>query len=258
MKISSSLIPTGDLVEEIHQVFSDWSSQVIRVYKEESHVELEWLMGPIPINDNKGKEPISRFTTNLATNKIFYTDSNGREMLRRERNHRPTWDVELAEPASGNYYPVTSKIVHRRLLNDDAKGVDEALNETAYGEGLIARGRHFVFAGEIAGSNNVSLAAQERLLAQRILLAPWVFISRGSAAQTRSVDKKQASSVVALIGSTFDRDAIPDLSVIVFCCSAALECAATEAGSNNLHGDNNDDNNNNIARLDYIIRSPVV
>nr|CAD7429114.1 unnamed protein product [Timema monikensis] len=233
MKISSSLIPTGDLVEEIHQVFSDWASQVIRVYKEESHVELEWLVGPIPINDNKGKEPISRFTTNLSTNKIFYTDSNGREMLRRERNHRPTWDVKLAEPAPGNYYPVTSKIVvtdedkglefavlndraqggasmkdgqieimvstlrgsqsgvHRRLLNDDAKGVGEALNETAYGEGLIARGRHFVFAGEIAGSDNVSLAAQERLLAQRILLAPWVFISRGSSAQTRSINRKQ-------------------------------------------------------------------
>nr|CAD7445524.1 unnamed protein product [Timema bartmani] len=196
----------GDLVEEIHQVFSDWTSQVIRVYKEESHVEFEWLVGPIPINysgqtnlyfildsDNKGKEPISQFTTSFATDKIFYTDSNGREMLRRERNHRPTWDVKLAEPAPGNYYPVTSKIVvHRRLLNDDAKGVDEALNEIAYGEGLIARGRHFVFAGEIAGSNNVSLAAQERLLAQRILLAPWVFISRGSSDQTRSVNRKQS------------------------------------------------------------------
>ncbi|CAG2066097.1 unnamed protein product, partial [Timema podura] len=31
------------------KVFSDWTSQVIRVYKEESHVEFEWLVGPIPI-----------------------------------------------------------------------------------------------------------------------------------------------------------------------------------------------------------------
>lgn len=31
-------------------------------------------------------------------------------MLKRVRNYRPTWDLELHEPISGNYYPVTSKI----------------------------------------------------------------------------------------------------------------------------------------------------
>ncbi len=30
----------------------------------------------------------------------------------------------------------------RRLLFDDAFGVGEALNETAFGEGLVARGKH--------------------------------------------------------------------------------------------------------------------
>nr|CAD7429116.1 unnamed protein product [Timema monikensis] len=208
----STSVHKGVLVEEVHQVFNDWVSQVIRVYKGETHVE-----------DNVSKEPITRFTTNLESEELFYTDSNGRELLERRRDYRPTWTANLTEPVSGNYYPVTSKIlirdqnkglelavlndrsqggssmkdgqveimVHRRLLSDDAKGAGEALNETAYGEGLIARGRHFVFAGEIAGSDNVSLAAQERLLAQRILLAPWVFISRGSSAQTRSINKKQ-------------------------------------------------------------------
>jgi len=46
----------------------------------------------------------------LQTDKTFYTDSNGREMLKRVRNYRPTWDLKLEEPISGNYYPVTSKI----------------------------------------------------------------------------------------------------------------------------------------------------
>ena len=40
----------GDLVDEIHIQHSDWVSQVWRYYKEELYnVELQWLVGPIPI-----------------------------------------------------------------------------------------------------------------------------------------------------------------------------------------------------------------
>lgn len=60
--------------------------------------------------DKIGKEIITRYSSNLQTEKTFYTDSNGREMLKRVRNYRPTWDLKLEEPISGNYYPVTSKI----------------------------------------------------------------------------------------------------------------------------------------------------
>ena len=35
-------------------------------------------------------------------------------------------------------------MVHRRLLHDDAFGVGEALNEMAYGQGLIVRGKHYI------------------------------------------------------------------------------------------------------------------
>lgn len=35
-------------------------------------------------------------------------------------------------------------MVHRRLLHDDAFGVGEALNETAFGEGLVVRGKHYL------------------------------------------------------------------------------------------------------------------
>jgi len=200
----------GDIVDEIHQTFSSWISQVVRIYKQENHVEFEWLVGPIPIDDDLGKEVISRFTTDLQTNGLFYTDSNGRELLERKRNYRPTWNLNLTEPESGNYYPVTSKIlirdtvrqqelavlndrsqggsslndgqvelmVHRRILYDDSWGVDEALNETAFGKGLVARGRHYVMAG---ATNGVSpnMAAQERELANRKLLSPWLFFSPG-------------------------------------------------------------------------------
>ncbi|PSN54844.1 Lysosomal alpha-mannosidase, partial [Blattella germanica] len=173
----------GDVVDEIHQTFNSWVSQVVRIYKSEMNVEFEWLVDG-----------------------VFYTDSNGREMLERKRNYRPTWTVDVAEPAAGNYYPITSKIemrasgygvailndraqggsslndgqvelmLHRRLLHDDAFGVGEALNETAFNEGLIARGKQYLMAGKLGGVVP-SLIADERETAQRVLLAPWLFFS---------------------------------------------------------------------------------
>ncbi|KAJ8870547.1 hypothetical protein PR048_029570 [Dryococelus australis] len=192
----------GNLIEEIHQVFNEWVSQVIRVYKQEKHIEFDWMVGPIPVDDGTGKEVISRFTTKLDSKGIFYTDANGREMQKRQRNYRPTWTWNISEPVAGNYYPTTTRI----LIKDEAKGLqfailndrsqggsslqdgeielmvhrrvlkiqhyNEALNETAYGAGVIARGRHIVMVG--------NSSAQERLLVQRTLLAPWVFLTPGS------------------------------------------------------------------------------
>ena len=37
-----------------------------------------------------------------------------------------------------------SNVCSRRLLDDDAFGVGEALNEVAYGKGLVVRGKHWV------------------------------------------------------------------------------------------------------------------
>ncbi|GLV46666.1 Lysosomal alpha-mannosidase II [Carabus blaptoides fortunei] len=193
----------GPLTQEFHQVFNDWVSQVIRIYAQESYVEFEWLVGPIPVNDKLGKEIISRFTVDLKTNGTFYTDSNGREMLKRVRNYRPTWKVNIAETVAGNYYPVTSKIlvqdeaanwqlailtdraqggsslrdgeielmVHRRLLHDDAFGVGEALDEKAFGTGLVARGQHYLLTGPVKNT------AHEKDVAQRKLLSAWTFIT---------------------------------------------------------------------------------
>lgn len=81
-------------------------------------------------SDVNGKEIITRFTTELKTDQTFYTDSNGREMLKRVRDYRPTWKMEVNEPVAGNYYPVTSKILMRdvrqnievALLTDRAQG----------------------------------------------------------------------------------------------------------------------------------------
>lgn len=197
----------GPVVDEVHQKFTEWISQVIRIYKDENIVEFEWLVGEIPVSDQIGREVISRFDTDIKSGDTFYTDSNGREMLRRRRNHRDTWNLNLTEKISGNYYPVTAKIaieddrkrfavltdrsqggssladgsvelmVHRRLLHDDAFGVGEALNETAFGKGLIARGKHYIVFGSRDAGIRPSVVANERFTQLNKLLPPWLFFS---------------------------------------------------------------------------------
>ncbi|KAH0629645.1 hypothetical protein JD844_011874 [Phrynosoma platyrhinos] len=194
-----------EVVQEVYQNFSDWCSQVVRLYAGQPYVELEWTVGPIPIRDGLGKEIISRFETNLQTDGIFYTDSNGREILERRRNYRTTWNLSQTEPVAGNYYPVNSRIyikdqkvqltvltdrsqggssifdgslelmVHRRLLHDDARGVGEPLLEPGdYHNGLVVRGRHLILLDTAESS-----AEQHRLWAQQEYMAPQLVLAPG-------------------------------------------------------------------------------
>lgn len=39
----------GKNVHEVHQSFSSWLSQVVRIYDQQDSIEFEWLVGPIPI-----------------------------------------------------------------------------------------------------------------------------------------------------------------------------------------------------------------
>lgn len=190
------------LVQEVHQKFSAWCSQVVRLYPGQRHLELEWTVGPIPVGDKWGKEIISRFDTPLKTLGSFYTDSNGREVLKRRRDYRPSWELNQTEPVAGNYYPVNSRIyitdgktqltvltdrsqggsslrdgslelmVHRRLLKDDGRGVGEPLLESK--SGVWVRGRHLVLLDTARDA-----AAGHRLLAEKELLAPQVVLAPG-------------------------------------------------------------------------------
>ncbi|KAG6521672.1 hypothetical protein ZIOFF_018797 [Zingiber officinale] len=151
---------------------------VIRVYKEKEHAEIEFTIGPIPTDDGTGKEVITRLMTNMVTNSTFYTDSNGRDFLKRVRDYRADWNLQVTQPVSGNYYPLNLGIystdgkselsvlvdrgvggssikdgeieimLHRRLLYDDSRGVAEALDEQVcvnYAcEGLTVRGNYYL------------------------------------------------------------------------------------------------------------------
>lgn len=206
----------GNLVDEVIQVFNKWLTQTIRVYKGEDNnfIEFDWVVGPldnntIDIKYNQGKEVITRFYVNDFDNEVFYTDSNGREMIERRRNHYP-YNNSTVEAVTSNYYPVTSKIVikdedkdlqlailndrsqggsslwggeielmiHRRTLKDDYKGVEEPLQEMEYGEYLSVRGQHYLIVGSATdnGTNKKSTSAQERELALKKLLQPWILV----------------------------------------------------------------------------------
>uniref|UniRef100_A0A8K9UZS1 Alpha-mannosidase n=1 Tax=Oncorhynchus mykiss TaxID=8022 RepID=A0A8K9UZS1_ONCMY len=189
----------NSVVQEVRQWFSPWVSQVVRLYTDSRALELEWTVGPVPIGDDLGKEVISRLDSSINSSGVFYTDSNGREVLQRRKDYRPTWNLRQSEPIAGNYYPINSRayikddkdqltvvtdrsqgggsiqdgsleiMLHRRLLYDDVRGVGEPLNETSdiYPEGLVVRGRHL-----LSLSPPATAADTHRPLAQEVVLQP--------------------------------------------------------------------------------------
>ncbi|XP_052465478.1 lysosomal alpha-mannosidase [Carassius gibelio] len=168
----TQIVTVSSTVQEVTQWFSPWVSQVVRLYEGHRELELEWTVGPVPVADGLGKEVITRLDTDIKSSDYFYTDSNGREVLERRKDYRPTWELKQTEPVAGNYYPINSRayikddkhqltvvtdrsqgasslyngsleiMLHRRLLYDDNRGVGEPLSEPGdFLDGLVARGR---------------------------------------------------------------------------------------------------------------------
>jgi lysosomal alpha-mannosidase len=191
-------------VQEVRQVYSDHVSQAIRLYPGEKFVEFEYTLGPILLNS----EYITRFDTDLQSNATWWTDTNGREMRKRVRNHRESWRLNVTQNVSGNYYPVVNRMfirdeskgvqltvltdrshggsslrdgsmelmIHRRLETDDNRGITEVLDEPGqFGEGLIVRGRQWVVLETIDKSASV-----HRVLSQQLLHRPTLSFSEDS------------------------------------------------------------------------------
>ena len=100
----------AETVQRAVIIFNDWTSEEISLYDNAQVVEIEWTVGPIPIDDKVGKEIILRYDTDIQSQAKYYTDANGREVLERRRDYRPTWNYTVNEPVSGNYYPINSRI----------------------------------------------------------------------------------------------------------------------------------------------------
>lgn len=109
---------------------------MIRTYKTEPLIEIDWTVGPIPVSDGIGKEVIIRYSTDIQNNGEFFTDSNGRQLLSRIRDYRPTFEINMTEPTAQNYYPVNSKI----LIRDEAGSELGVLVDRSQGGGSIQDG----------------------------------------------------------------------------------------------------------------------
>ncbi|KAK7376119.1 hypothetical protein VNO78_34973 [Psophocarpus tetragonolobus] len=132
----------GPLVDEVHQKINNWIYQI----------------GPIPTDGWVGKEVITRMATNMTTNKEFYTDSNGRDFLKRLNlgiyiKDKKTEFSILVDRAVGGANINDGEVelmLHRRIFQDDGRGVDEALDEQVCinnnnkCEGLTVRGNYYM------------------------------------------------------------------------------------------------------------------
>lgn len=212
-------ITRGPLADEVVQTVGSWVMQRMRLGKKAKHVEITYTVGEIPVDDGVGKEIVSRISTDIKTAGTCYTDSNGREMIYRKRDYRASWNFTQTEPVAGNYYPVTTSLfirddqaqltvltdtsqagtgcvrdgeiemmVHRRLLQDDGRGVREPLNETEYvtsyvanpkgqhyGNGLVVRGQHWLHLGPPQ-----SAAQSWRPLMDRMYMPLLPFFTKGA------------------------------------------------------------------------------
>ena len=163
-------VVTGAVYAEVRQYVSDWMSSTVRLVRGSPVMEFDYSVGPISFLDGIGKDIITRFSTDILSQGIFYTDSNGREFQQRKRDQRPTWNYTVTEPVSGNYYPMTTAVriegehLSLAVLTDRAQGVSSmidgsieiclhrrlltgliSLNETGEdGRGLVITGRHSV------------------------------------------------------------------------------------------------------------------
>ncbi|KAN0052802.1 hypothetical protein ACTA71_006909 [Dictyostelium dimigraforme] len=152
----------GEISSSIRRFWSDQMVQTFRLYSNVDHLEVEEIIGPIDISDGIGKEIVSRYTTTLVTDNTWYSDSQGMEMQKRITNYRPSWNLTVVQPTSGNYVPVNAIayiqditqqlqftvvtdrsrgcaslrdgqldiMMHRRTLKDDGRGVGQPMNES--------------------------------------------------------------------------------------------------------------------------------
>lgn len=89
--------------------------------------------------------------------------------------------------------------VHRRLLHDDNRGVQEPLLEPGeYHNGLVVRGRHLIFLDTVESS-----AEQHRLWAQQEYMAPQVVLTPDSHDIVKEVRERKKTSSIKLSQALF-------------------------------------------------------
>lgn len=180
--VATATVRSTPLVNEIFQSFSPYANVTTRLYSNpQLYLDVTYRIGPLPGN----RELISRFETAIATDRgEIATDNNGWAIMRRKHRKSGSYAHEGIdtptpnyEPIASNYYPsvyssylhppnggvhfavvsdrshgvasvdkgTLEVMLHRRLLQDDQRGLDEALNDTS----IVTMNQRFVFASDI-------------------------------------------------------------------------------------------------------------
>eukprot|EP00126_Sphaerothecum_destruens_P011288 Sdes_comp20887_c0_seq2m17982 len=96
----------------------------ITVSEQMRHAIVSTTIGDIRTLDGIGKEFVIRYESDLYTKATFFTDSMGQmNFAERTRDARPTWQLNLSEPISQNFYPVNSVILIRDLVDHITLGI---------------------------------------------------------------------------------------------------------------------------------------
>ena len=94
---------------------------------------------PAPPPPRTGKEIVLKFNSALQSKGTFYTDSNGREMVKRQRDARgPSYPpYVVGEPVAGNYYPVNSMISLDDSKTEMVVVVDTTMGGSSMSDGSL-------------------------------------------------------------------------------------------------------------------------
>ncbi|EGR31388.1 hypothetical protein IMG5_110930 [Ichthyophthirius multifiliis] len=209
--------PNVDVQIKIYKLQTDYDKNVF---------ELETYLKEIPISDQQGKEVVLLINTNLVNKDVFYTDSNGLHIQKRKLNK-----YQSDQKVSSNYYPVNTILyiedeekkqrvglindraqggtsllngqlelmIHRRILQDDSRGVAQNLNEldeVKKSQGLEQRIRHFlVFQSEKDIQNiNINLMRKMQL---NFEMSPLIFYSASNSQQFQN--NKESEKINTLL-----------------------------------------------------------
>lgn len=101
-------VTSGPLLTEVTHRFCAFGSLTFRLLRGAATVEVEWTVGSLP----SAQDIILLFESSIETNGVFWTDSNGRQYVKRERGTRSTFVPATLQPPHANpiardYYPTT-------------------------------------------------------------------------------------------------------------------------------------------------------
>jgi lysosomal alpha-mannosidase len=152
----------GPLCTEVRQLIDAANNmqQAWRLCSGQAFVELTTALGTLELGDN-GREVVMQLRTDIASDRTWYTDSEGLEMQKRVKNTRFNFPYETLQPVASNFMPVNTHVkmnataggrniavmadrsrataslddgaleflMHRRLKYDDGRGVGQALDD---------------------------------------------------------------------------------------------------------------------------------